>query len=133
MTNAERRAILEGAQERTYAALAKADVWDAETVNHLLHNIAEFDYILNNARIMQKNEQPETESPGTEVSDPGQPETELTKEAVKAKLLELSNQCDALNLAAVMDGMGYAKLSDVPAAKYGELLQRAETAAKELS
>lgn len=161
MTNAERRAILEGAQERTYAALAEVDAWDATTVNNLLHNIAEFDDLLNNnVRFMQKDEQPATsatgdpeppagagEVKGTE-GDRGDPAPEsapenteepppeaepMTKDEVKAKLLELSNQCDALDIAAVMDSMGYSKLSEVPAAQYAELLRRTEAVVKELS
>ena len=56
----------------------------------------------------------------------------MTKAEVKAKLLTLSNKYDALDLSAVMGGMGYTKLSDVPGERYTELLTRAENAVKEL-
>lgn len=56
----------------------------------------------------------------------------MTKDEVKAKLLALSGKCDALDIAAVMEGMGYCKLSDIPADRYEELLANAETAVKEL-
>lgn len=60
------------------------------------------------------------------------PEPAMTKAEVKAKLLTLSNKYDALDLSAVMGGMGYTKLSDVPGERYTELLTRAENAVKEL-
>lgn len=60
------------------------------------------------------------------------PATTMTKDEVKAKLLALSGKYDALDIAAVMEGMGYSKLSDIPAGRYAELLANAETAVKEL-
>ena len=68
-------------------------------------------------------------SDGAEQPEPG---PALTKEEVKAKLLTLSNKYDALDLSAVMGEMGYSKLSDIPAIRYGELLTRAEDAVKAL-
>lgn len=65
-------------------------------------------------------------------AEPPAPEPVLTKAEVKAKLLTLSNKYDALDLSAVMGGMGYTKLSDVPGERYTELLTRAENAVKEL-
>ena len=62
-----------------------------------------------------------------------EPKPALTKDEVKAKLLELSGKYDALDVAALMEGMGYTRLSDVPAAKYQELLDKADAAVKELS
>lgn len=61
-----------------------------------------------------------------------EPAAGLTKDEVKAKLLALSGKCDALDIAAVMEGIGYHKLSDIPASRYEELLANAEAAVKEL-
>lgn len=70
---------------------------------------------------------------GGEAVEPETPPTvTLTKDEVKAKLLALSGKCDALDIAAVMEGMGYSKLSDIPAARYAELLENADAAVKEL-
>ena len=76
-----------------------------------------------------RNPDPVDEPGGAE---PGEPVPVLTKEEVKAKLLTLSNKYDALDLSAVMGEMGYSKLSDIPVARYGELLTRAEDAVKAL-
>ena len=62
-----------------------------------------------------------------------EPKPALTKDEVKAKLLELSGKYDALDVAALMEGMGYTRLSDVPAVKYQELLDKADAAVKELA
>ena len=57
----------------------------------------------------------------------------MKKRSLKTKLLALSGKYDALDVAALMEGMGYTRLSDVPAAKYQELLDKADAAVKELS
>lgn len=77
---------------------------------------------------------PEPDRNPDPVDDPNgaEPAPTLTKEEVKAKLLTLSNKYDALDLSAVMGEMGYSKLSDIPAARYTELLTRAEDAVKAL-
>lgn len=73
------------------------------------------------------------ESPTAEEKAPGPaPAATLTKDEVKAKLLVLSSKCDALDVSNVMNGMGYGKLSEIPAARYYELLTKAEEAVKEL-
>ena len=62
-----------------------------------------------------------------------EPKPALTKDEVKAKLLELSGKYDALDVAALMESMGYTRLSDVPAVKDQELLDKADAAVKELA
>lgn len=74
----------------------------------------------------------EAEPPAEETTPEPAPAPTLTKDEVKAKLLALSSKCDALELSAVMEGMGYGKLSEIPSARYYELLTRAEEAVKEL-
>ena len=51
----------------------------------------------------------------------------MTKEEVRAKLAALATN-PKVNVAAIMAEMGYAKLSDVPAARYRELLDKANAA-----
>ena len=115
-----RREIIDGAITRAYGCLRSAGepnevaacMYAIETGERLLTELAE-----------QIPEAPKTE----------EPKPALTKDEVKAKLLELSGKYDALDVAALMEGMGYTRLSDVPAAKYQELLDKADAAVKELS
>ena len=51
----------------------------------------------------------------------------LTKEEVRAELAALATN-PKVNVAAIMAGMGYSKLSDVPASRYRELLDKANAA-----
>lgn len=61
------------------------------------------------------------------------PAPTLTKAEVRAQLLDLSGKYDKLDIAAVMESLGYARLSDVPEEKYGLLLEKAAEAVRELS
>lgn len=63
------------------------------------------------------------------VGEPGEPG--LTKEIVRERLATLSNQHANLDVAAIMAEMGFSKLSDIPAARYLELLQLVEKAVGE--
>lgn len=65
------------------------------------------------------------------VSEVVQTEPTMSKEEVRDKLSTYSNKYDSLDVAAIMSDMGYGKLSDIPATKYGELLERVEAAVKE--
>ena len=115
-----RREIIDGAVTRAYGCLRNASepnevaacMYAIETGERLLTELAE-----------QIPEAPKAE----------EPKPALTKDEVKAKLLELSGKYDALDVAALMEGMGYTRLSDVPAVKYQELLDKADAAVKELS
>lgn len=49
-----------------------------------------------------------------------------SKAEVRDKLSAYSNKYDALDVASIMADMGYGKLSDIPATKYSELLERVE-------
>lgn len=115
-----RREIIDGAVTRAYGCLRNASepnevaacMYAIETGERLLTELAE-----------QIPEAPKAE----------EPKPALTKDEVKAKLLELSGKYDALDVAALMEGMGYTRLSDVPAVKYQELLDKADAAVKELA
>lgn len=74
--------------------------------------------------------QPEPVTPEI-VSEVVQPAPTMSKEEVRDKLSTYSNKYDSLDVAAIMSDMGYGKLSDIPATKYGELLERVEAAVKE--
>ena len=115
-----RREIIDGAISRAYGCLRSAGepnevaacMYAIETGERLLTELAE-----------QIPEAPKSE----------EPKPALTKDEVKAKLLELSGKYDALDVAALMESMGYTRLSDVPADKYQELLDKADAAVKELA
>ena len=80
--------------------------------------------------IVPEEVQPEPATPEI-VSEVVQPAPTMSKEEVRDKLSTYSNKYDSLDVAAIMSDMGYGKLSDIPATKYGELLERVEAAVKE--
>jgi len=73
------------------------------------------------------NEAPETETE-TETATKPEPEVTLTKDEVRAALTVIANEHGSEVIAATMQSMGYAKLSEVPAARYAELLSKAKEA-----
>lgn len=79
--------------------------------------------------------EPEAESPTAAPEEQTQEDTEtaITKEELKKKLLTLGNQYDALDVASIMNGMGYDRLSDIPANRYAELLSKVESAVEGLA
>lgn len=71
------------------------------------------------------NEASETE---TETAAKPEPEATLTKDEVRAALTVIANEHGSEVIAATMQSMGYAKLSEVPATRYAELLSKAKEA-----
>ena len=126
-----RREIIDGAVARAYGCLRSAGepnevaacMYAIETGERLLAELNSTD---------RRNEGPVAEQI-PEAPKAEEPKPALTKDEVKAKLLELSGKYDALDVAALMEGMGYTRLSDVPAVKYQELLDKADAAVKELA
>ena len=55
-----------------------------------------------------------------------------TKQEVRSRLAALSAKYEKLNVAEIMSEMGFARLSDIPATRYPELLRRVEETVKEL-
>lgn len=55
----------------------------------------------------------------------------MSKEEIRDKLSTYSNKYDFLDVAAIMSEMGYSKLSDIPAERYGELIEHVEAHIKE--
>lgn len=68
---------------------------------------------------VQEKEDAEAESPATNE----EPQPTLTKTEVLAQLTPISIKYGSL-VADVMNEMGYAKLSSIPAKRYGELLKK---------
>ena len=65
-------------------------------------------------------------------AEPG-PDPDLpTKQEVRSRLATLSAKYEKLNVAEIMSEMGFARLSDIPAPRYPELLRRVEETVKEL-
>ena len=126
-----RREIIDEALARAYGGLQNsievnkiaACMYAIETGERLLTELKDTD---------RRNEGPATEQI-PEAPKAEEPKPALTKDEVKAKLLELSGKYDALDVASLMETTGYTRLSDVPAVKYQELLDKADAAVKELS
>ena len=63
-----------------------------------------------------------------------EPEPDLpTKQEVRTRLATLSAKYEQLNVAKIMEGMGFTRLSDIPAERYPELLRLVDGAVKELT
>lgn len=56
-----------------------------------------------------------------------------TKQEVRTRLATLSAKYEKLDVAKIMEGMGFTRLSDIPAERYPELLRLADEAVKELT
>ena len=62
-----------------------------------------------------------------------EPDADLpTKQEVRTRLATLSAKHEKLNVAKIMEGVGFTRLSDIPAERYPELLRLADEAVKEL-
>lgn len=62
------------------------------------------------------------------------PDADLpTKQEVRTRLATLSAKYEQLNVAKIMEGMGFTRLSDIPAERYPELLRQVDEAVKELA
>ena len=74
--------------------------------------------------------EPEPESEPEPDLPRAEPETEpvMTKDEIRAVLTAIANEHGSEVIAAAMQGMGYGKLSDVPAARYAELLSKTREA-----
>lgn len=78
------------------------------------------------ARVSAEAEKPDaSEAEKPETSAPSGDEPAMTKVEVRSKLAAMSSR---VNVAAIMDEMGYANLSSIPANLYGELLAKATAA-----
>ena len=82
------------------------------------------------------NESVKQEAPPFDPAPAPEPEPDAnlpTKQEVRARLATLSAKYEQLNVAKIMEGMGFTRLSDIPAERYSELLRLADEAVKELT
>lgn len=73
--------------------------------------------------------EPDSAPAAEPVADPDLP----TKQEVRTRLATLSAKYEQLNVAKIMEGMGFTRLSDIPAERYPELLRQVDEAVKELT
>ena len=143
MTKEEKLAILVDAEARCYDAIKTSDV-KSEEFRELLNSLSAVSW-----RAMELMEGPPADgfpSPTAAVIPaPGERETPahsgepkpvpskepgLTVEEVKKKMVQYQTAHN-LDIAALMQSMGYQKLSTIPAERYGELIELAEAKIKE--
>lgn len=82
------------------------------------------------------NESVEQEAPPFDPAPAPEPEPDAdlpTKQEVRTRLATLSAKYEQLNVAKIMEGMGFTRLSDIPAERYPELLRLVDEAVKELT
>lgn len=141
MTKEEKLKILEEAEERCYKALKAAEpgkdmkcilenlgslLWRADVVRN---PEPEFTPVPTPEPDCGKGEvkpKPDKESQNTEEPAPGgDEEPKITKEDVRKKLAMYQTNAN-LDVPSLMQSMGYSKLSEVPASRYWELLEKAQ-------
>lgn len=152
MTKAEQRANLSALIERLHTRLQELpdEKLDTEETNRLLRNIGQASGLIYGLDYEEKEDAPEelpnAPAPAEEEKEPAQtqepasgdteeeeePDPGVTKAELKQKLIDLTNRYDALDVAQIMAGMGYERLSDIPASRYQELLDAVDKAVKEL-
>ncbi len=134
MTKEEKLAILEAAEERAYGVLAQMSGADlaSEAMAHLMENIASLAWEVSNCTDTIKCEAAPEKEPvkldPIEEPKPVERHTQapaITKDEVRKRLSVLQTNAD-LDIAALMQSMGYSKLSDIPADRYEELLEQAQ-------
>ena len=147
MTRERKTEILNDLLEQGYNAIPCIGEEDmaSDRIAALLHNLSAAEQL---RRVVSwddgdadtgsdtRQHEPHTEVPtaaAQEVPAVEDAETAITKEELKKKLLTLGNQYDALDVAAIMNGMGYDRLSDIPANRYAELLSKVESAVEGLA
>jgi hypothetical protein len=139
MTREEQIRILTEAQERAFKQidLTEGCEMGTEEFQRLIYCTEQLRWMAQPhgdvpvSEIVPEQVQPDPVEPET-VPEEVQPEQNLmSKEDVRDKLSTYSNKYDHLDVAAIMSEMGYSKLSEIPATRYSELLEKVETAVKE--
>ena len=139
MTREERRQIVTDALDRACEALRNTDGSDMgmPETRTLLQNICDMGWLVGANFTVPENAAPIPEAPTpvptpapTPAPAPVEPVGGISKEELREKLTTYSNAHDDLDVAAIMNGMGFSKLSEVPADRYAELLEKVETAVK---
>jgi len=144
MTKEEKLKILEEAEERCYRALKTVE--PGKDMGYIMENLSSLhwraDFVRNpqtddfvpepdcdkgEAKPKKKVELDPIEEPtpvNPEPKDTGA-EPKITKEDVRKKLAMYQTNAN-LDVPSLMQSMGYSKLSEVPASRYWELLEKAQ-------
>ena len=142
MTREEKIRILEDALDGAYQDLDVIECMLSKDVHHLVLTIEhlemllrEHQYMLNNPVVSNPVPEPEKQEAAAAPSEPVAPVEESTpgisKDEMRTKLAELGDKCSDNVIPGVMKSMGYDKLSQVPAARYAELLEKVTAAVEE--
>ena len=143
MTNERKLQIAQEAEESAFNALLAVQPTspDFERCVCSIHAVRHLTEIIEADEQKKREPMPElkSEPDNAPVPDPAsapapepepEPETEpvMTKDEIRAVLTAIANEHGSEVIAAAMQGMGYGKLSDVPAARYAELLSKTKEA-----
>lgn len=140
MTNQQIRDVFDIEKERILASIVNADPLSTEYHTGLcnyseilsIEGLWFFDQSTEAEAPAPKPVQPE--APAPEPVQPGGPsEPTYTKAQVRKLLGEAQAQHPALDLPSIIRSFGAQVLSDVPAERYAELLEKVNAATKELS
>ena len=139
MTREDKAAILEFAIERAYREVAAATGAEMDTAEFrtLLQSLNEMEWMLAQQVTSLCDAPPETpiqpvepEAPAPETPElaptpapPPSPSSDsMSKEELREQVAALANKHPSLDAFALMQEMGYAKLSDIPAERRAEYL-----------
>ena len=139
MTNERKLQIVQEAEESAFNALLAVQPTspDFERCVCSIHAVRHLMMVIKVGEQEKREPMPELkpEPDNVPVPDPApmpepEPETEpvMTKDEIRAVLTAIANEHGSEVIAAAMQGMGYGKLSDVPAARYAELLSKTKEA-----
>lgn len=132
MTKEEKLNILVDVENRIYDAIKTTDVKSRE-FGELMNHLSAVGWRA--VELMEEAESRELISPipAPKPAEPApapkteQPETGYTFDEVKAKMVYFQTTHN-LDVAKLMQSMGYQKLSAIPAERYNELLEKAQQA-----
>lgn len=134
MTRDERRQIMSRAVDLAYLEIENATgaQMGSPEFRSLIKNIMDMEWL---ARPDAEQFETAEAIPAVEPEAPAtaEPENGISKSELRDKLATYSNNHDELDVAAIMQEMGYSRLSDVPAAKYADLLAKVEAAVAKVS
>lgn len=141
MTREEKIRILEDALDGAYQDLDSIECMLGKdvhqlvlTVGHLEALLREHHYVLDNPVVNAPAPEPVqqvTVAPAVPVAPVVESTPSISKDEMRTKLAELGDKCSDNVIPGVMKSMGYDKLSQVPAARYAELLEKVTAAVEE--
>jgi hypothetical protein len=140
-------AILSDAIERAYREVEAATGAEMDTPEFgtLLRNLGDMEWMLNRYHLepdvppMQRSEpdapkseklaepEPETPKPESETTT-STTENAMSKEELREQVAALANKYPSLDAFSLMQEMGFSKLSDIPAGRRAEYLEKVKAA-----